>query len=512
MLAHGKINAFNPQEKSVSLQINWRNSWRNEVNFDGVYIFLKYKPKSREGYETMKIVSVSPAPFQGKDAMPDGFDKLGENIKTGIYVPDTKIGFFVFPEEACYKQKIEIKEIKVPVEVDEVEAIEVFAIEMVYIPEGSFKIGDIRGSVKMGGKAINGFYTYPNKPTYQILSNDKIEFGPEEGMLYCDMDNPFSRSGAERFTIPEHYPKGYQAMWYMKHPLTMSQWVKFLNCLTRKQQQAQVHADLSGDEVTNYYVMTNTDHVEDRNEIFCKQYGNGISESVKFYTSMPHTICNVLDWFSLCSFACFAGLRPITELEYIKACRGPLEPVANEFAWGSAHIGRVWNFDVDEAERIDRPIPERPGCLANANYDAHTEMLQGKPKPFKGTAPDWGGSVSESTFENAPLVKGYSERECMGASYYGVLELSGNLWEYLISIGNEKGRAFDGSHGSGYLTSEGLYDMPSWPNPMTGEGFSQRGGNYVSDVPPKFFIDSRPFGTFSKKSGIAYHGGIRVGF
>ena len=105
MLAHGKINAFNPQEKSVSLQINWRNSWRNEVNFDGVYIFLKYKPKSREGYETMKIVSVSPAPFQGKDAMPDGFDKLGENIKTGIYVPDTKIGFFVFPEEACYKQK-----------------------------------------------------------------------------------------------------------------------------------------------------------------------------------------------------------------------------------------------------------------------------------------------------------------------------------------------------------------------------------------------------------------------
>ena len=95
MLAHGKINAFNPQEKSVSLQINWRNSWRNEVNFDGVYIFLKYKPKSREGYETMKIVSVSPAPFQGKDAMPDGFDKLGENIKTGIYVPDTKIGFFV---------------------------------------------------------------------------------------------------------------------------------------------------------------------------------------------------------------------------------------------------------------------------------------------------------------------------------------------------------------------------------------------------------------------------------
>lgn len=46
-------------------------------------------------------------------------------------------------------------------------------------------------------------------------------------------------------------------------------------------------------------------------------------------------VCLFLTWFDACSYLDWAGLRPMTELEYEKACRGNQTPVAGEFAWGS---------------------------------------------------------------------------------------------------------------------------------------------------------------------------------
>ena len=42
-----------------------------------------------------------------------------------------------------------------------------------------------------------------------------------------------------------------------------------------------------------------------------------------------------------------------------------------------------------------------------------------------------------------------SDRTRAGASYWGILDLSGNLTEFAAMIGNSRGRSFDGSHGQG---------------------------------------------------------------
>jgi formylglycine-generating enzyme required for sulfatase activity len=64
-----------------------------------------------------------------------------------------------------------------------------------------------------------------------------------------------------------------------------------------------------------------------------------------------------------------------------------------------------------------------------------------------------------------------------GASYYGILELSGNLWERSVTIGNTTGRAFTGLHGDGELDLNGNAVVANWPGTnASGAGF--RGGGW----------------------------------
>ena len=70
-----------------------------------------------------------------------------------------------------------------------------------------------------------------------------------------------------------------------------------------------------------------------------------------------------------------------------------------------------------------------------------------------------------------------SGRITAGASYYGIMELSGNLWERPVTIGNATGRGFTGLHGNGALDPSGAANVSNWPGTdAVGAGF--RGGNW----------------------------------
>ena len=58
-----------------------------------------------------------------------------------------------------------------------------------------------------------------------------------------------------------------------------------------------------------------------------------------------------------------------------------------------------------------------------------------------------------------------------GASFYGVMELSGNLSEHCVTVGNSEGRAYNGNNGDGDISTS-----PSWPN---FSAYADRGGNFV---------------------------------
>jgi hypothetical protein len=83
------------------------------------------------------------------------------------------------------------------------------------------------------------------------------------------------------------------------------------------------------------------------------------------------------------------------------------------------------------------------------------------------------------------FAKASTTRTQAGASYYGIMELSGNLWERTVTVGNAEGRTYTGVHGNGALSSNGYADVAAWPGLTGGEvtgadGSGFRGGNWFN--------------------------------
>jgi hypothetical protein len=94
-----------------------------------------------------------------------------------------------------------------------------------------------------------------------------------------------------------------------------------------------------------------------------------------------------------------------------------------------------------------------------------------------------GGPV---TFDETPAAANSAMRpdgrEQTGASYYGACGMSGNLWDFVITVAVEDGRRFSGVHGDGRLTEFG---EPNWAQPapwpgLEGTGIGFKGGSWFT--------------------------------
>jgi formylglycine-generating enzyme required for sulfatase activity len=261
-------------------------------------------------------------------------------------------------------------------------------------------------------------------------------------------------------SLGANFPKGHKAFYCMKTEISQQQYVNFLNTLTRAQQAGRVATALAAGttSVSNRYVMSNTSSISSRNGIRC---------DASIHTSNPLTFycdfngngtggeagdggwiaCNFLSWTDGSAYMDWAGLRPMSELEYEKAARGSRGNAISEYAWGS-------NSATAAASLSNSGVNNEIVSTGNAIY---------------------GSSAIGGPLRTGSFAKSGTGRTAAGGSLFGILDLSGNLEERVVNIGSSTGRLFTGLHGNGSLTSGGDADASNWPS-STSAGAGFRGG------------------------------------
>jgi hypothetical protein len=414
----------------VQFDISWENSWRNSVNYDAAWVFVKY---STDGGTTWAHATLKSADGD-TNPLDDGSGwSAGSGTVLQMVIPSSssdKKGVFL-QRSSSGSGSVDTDNIQLvwdwgadklsedpdtDITGSTTARVKVFAIEMVHIPEGTFSAGS-------GGSEDSCF-------TKTMINTANATTAPS--------GDPLSGGYPSGQTAPSNasWPNGYSAFYIMKYDISQGQYADFLNVITSVQASSR-YPNQNGN------------------------YRHTISGSHPSYSaSRPDRACNYLSWADLYAYADWAGLRPFTELEYEKAARGTASAVANEYAWGTATIVPSASLTISGAEDGTETITTDVSLGA---------CLYGN-KTFSG------GDGGTGPLRCGIFAKSDTTRITSGASYYGVMDLSGGLWKRPVTVGNAEGRVFTGIHGDGDLTT-----FPSgWPSSSTAAGSGFRGGAWTS--------------------------------
>jgi len=416
----------------VEFDLAWDNSWRinsGPSNWDAAWVFIKYRVNN--GAWTQAIISQAnsvASPGASLDVTSDGIGAI-------VYRDADGSGNVNF-------QNMQIRWNFGSTDTNDIIDIQVFAIEMVYVPQGAFYLGGTTGD------EANKFHSggFSTSSSYRVTSENALTIANSSGNLYYTATN--SNGGDQAGVLTASYPKGFGAFYSMKYEVSEGQWIAFFNSLTENQKANRDVTDATH---------KNSDAVVARNTV---AWTGGTASAT---TAAPDRAMSYLSISDMNSYMDWAGLRPMTELEYEKACRGPILPKPGEFAWGSANIASNDYTLVNSGFSSER-ITNTEVNTGNALYSITNGTLNG---PLRN------GIFAASAINN--------NREETGGSYYGIMELSGNLYERCVSVGNVQGRVFTGLHGNGIISSTtGNGTVSNWPNNTTGDGYSFRGGSFLN--------------------------------
>ncbi len=479
----------NAKTLAVFFDLSWQNSWRNKINHDAVWVTVRLQD-AQAGSSEKKLCRLSVSGLN-----PSG-TSAGSNSDLAIQVPADKAGAFIRRVANHATAPVTTTSAMVTVNYDacglsaasEVSATLV-ALEMVYVPRGAFYAGDYAASpaaFQRGGA--------DNNP-WPIASESAINVSAASanGYYYVSAGNAGEMPSAAAFTIPAAFPKGFDAFYMMKYEITEGQWVEFVNSLSFPARSRR--------DVTNAS-HKNSDTVIARDAVACA------GSPLVCTTDRPYRAMTFLSWPDVCAFLDWAGLRPMTELEFEKAARGPFLPVNGEYAWGTADIQPVSALSSGAEEGGE--LSATPG--ANARFDGI--LLSG------------GDAAGGSSCQGGPLRVGIfatdaSNRISSGAGNYGAMELSGNVKEWTVSVGHSAALAYTGVNGDGALTTttgfEGNADTALWPGMdvdashgvihAAGAGF--RGGSWA-DPSARLAISDRTEAASSATDAAATYGGRGV--
>lgn len=275
------------QSIQVQFDLNWGNTWKDNVNWDAVWIFMKYK--DAQGI------------WQHAKVSPSGFDH-GQGTPNMIEPSADQMGAFVrLSEEGTGNFDVEGMQLRWNYGSDGLSSVagievRVYAIEMVYTPQGDYKMS--QGALAPGNKI-----PVVNTRLSPLLSADGDSSLRIKGDSGIDLD----ANGTVENTI---YPTGYYPFYIFKYEMSEQQYADFLNCLTSAQRAT---LGVAGSTITQ--------------------------TAGQYYASSPNQVCSGANADRVLAYADWAGLRPMSYLEYQKALNGPKASNPNGQMYGIKNLG-----------------------------------------------------------------------------------------------------------------------------------------------------------------------------
>ncbi len=417
----------------VTFNISWDNSWNANIapnNWDAVWVFIKYQDCntrlwSHAGLSTVAGDHSTSSPLQ-VDPVADGKGVfIRRSSLGGGNIPSTSVTLKMTIPAGTYNYKV-------------------YGIEMVNVPQGSFKAGDT---------SIPGAFN-----EIDIMNDNAISAATLGG-------SPASSN------VPIAFPVGYSSFYCMKYEISQEQYVDFLNALTYNQQKAHTVTDPIS--AVGSYAMGSS--YLNRNGIRIVTSGNNSAiPAVYACDATPgvenniddgqNVAMNVINWADVSAYLDWAALRPMSELEFEKTCRGVGQArVAGEYPWGTTEINYTNGGGIINSLKPNESYSTVSNGLCNVSvWSGYTEIGVGMPLRVGLSA------------------TGTSGRASAAASFYGAKEMGGNVSEVVVNTTGE-GILYTGTLGDGELLANGDSNVVSWPTSIS-TGVGRKGGSFSMNV------------------------------
>ncbi len=426
VLSNVSIINNGPGNVQVKFDLSWDNSWRVNVgpnNYDGVWVFFKYKNASGNWVQMFMTGN--------NNVIPAGVDAYQTN-------DFNKAGAMIYREANGFGS-MNITNIRLgvvstlPYDID----MKGFAIEMVFVPAPTTRpfFGDGDGVTE----STNAFHYTDNTATTSSVvpmraDGNGYDDNELEGVTNSTGIYVYSNDTIQ-LTVPlgtlDPFPT-MKALWCMKYEITQGAYRDFLNTLSYDQQDNRTTNDPSsaigiGALTTsgsnrNFLEIKTPGVVSTTAAVYgCDANGNNVYDES---ADGEWVACGFLNWPDVAAFLDWSGLAPMSEFQYERICRGstssgPQPANLGEYAWGDNTITAT-AFTLSGSFTASELVTNGGTLTGNGIYVA---------------------SVVGGPLRNGIFARPSSNRLTSGAGFYGTMEMSGNVEEFVISVGTVAGRS-----------------------------------------------------------------------
>lgn len=455
------------KDVKIKFDLSWENSWRDDINWDAAWITAKVK-RANGSWKHIK--------FQTTGNSIDGNPQSAK-----IVVPGDKMGAFIY-RSGKGTGTIDLSGIKLAwnygtdsvANIDSAE-IRFFATEMVYVPQGSFAFGDsftptkdiysqastdrLVPSVFKNFIAADTTKFGRNTPMFSIISDKTTPkltpASTNSGAMnngdqvltdgvYINGTKGIGITAAEPFKY-SNFPIGFKAFYSMKYEVSQGQYTDFLNTT-----KIIVNNMPVGMISQNVLLPTPNSPNQPLARFSIEKQGE------TYIVSRPDRAMDYATSNHVFAFANWSSLRPMTELEFEKAARGPLAPTYNERANGQNPQGNMpLTGNNDQVISVLKLNGAENGTEAPTTSDS-TKFLS-----YNGMTIE-GGDGGTGSYRVGVFATNSSSRRSSGASYYGIMGLNDNVSELVISLNTENSRSFKDINGIGENPVTGYPTMNHW--------------------------------------------------